>query len=363
VNDRASIASRDIRIEHVGRVGSVTLTRPRALNALDYDMFIALKRALEAWATDSSVQAVIIRGSAREDGSVPFCAGGDIKALYEGRLDPGRKLAHELYADEYRLNALIFRYRKPYVALIDGVVMGAGVGVSVYGSHRIMSERAMFAMPEVGIGLFPDVGATYFLPRCPGKTGLYMGLTGARIGAADAAYLGLASHVVPSAKFSALDRALLEVDLSRDARKAIDATVASFAIKPKEAPLAAHRTLIDRCFSGASVEDILARLDADGGPFASETAATMRSKSPTSLKVTYRQLTRYSALSFEDAMRMEFRMAIRCNQGHDFFEGVRAQVVDKDRNPKWSPPTLDQVDDALVESHFALPASGDLTIP
>lgn len=363
MTERKSSTTGSILTERVGRIGSVTLTRPRALNAMDYEMFIGLKSALEAWADDPGVQAVIIRGSAREDGSMPFCAGGDIKALYEGRLDPARGLAHTLYSDEYRLNALIFRYRKPYIALIDGVVMGAGVGVSVYGSHRVMSERALFAMPETGIGLFPDIGATYFLPRCPGRTGLYMGLTGARIGAADAAYLGLASHYVPSKSFAALDRALLEVDLTRDPRKVIDATISAFVVAPPEAPLAAHRHLIDRCFSGNSVEAILASLDADGSPFAAETASIIRTKSPTSLKVTYRQLTRYTSLSFEEAMRMEYRMAIRCNFGHDFFEGVRAQVVDKDRQPKWSPPTLEGVDEALVESHFAAPAAGDLTIP
>jgi enoyl-CoA hydratase len=350
----------ELLIRRVRNVGSVTLNRARLLNAMNHEMFLGLKRALEGWAHDPAVLAVVIRGSARPDGSVPFCAGGDLKSLYDGRLDPERRLAHRLYDDEYRLNALIFRYRKPYVALIDGFVMGAGVGVSVYGSHRVMSERALFAMPETGIGLFPDIGATYFLPRCPGRFGLYLGLTGARIGVADALHLGLASHFVPAERFAALDQALLELDLSRDARKAIDATVAAFAADPGEAPLAAHRHLIDRCFAGGSVEEIIARLDADGSPFAAETAATLRTKSPTSLKLAFRQLTRHGELSFEEVMTLEYRMAIQCNFGHDFFEGVRAQVIDKDRNPRWSPATLDEVGAELVQRHFEPPARGDL---
>ena len=190
--------SDEIILERKGRVGSVTLNRPKALNALTQPMVLDLDARLKEWSEDPAIAAVVVRGAAREDGRVPFCAGGDIRLLYGERDDPDRHFATVFYAQEYRLNTFIFRYPKPYVALIDGVVMGGGVGISIHGSRRVMTERALFAMPETGIGLFPDVGATYFLPRITGKAGLYLGLTGARIGAADSLYLGLATHVVAS---------------------------------------------------------------------------------------------------------------------------------------------------------------------
>ena len=353
--------SDEIILERKGRTGSVTLNRPKALNALTQPMVLALDARLREWAADDSLAAVVVRGAAREDGRVPFCAGGDIRLLYGERDDPDRHFATVFYAQEYRLNTFIFRYPKPYVALIDGVVMGGGVGMSIHGSHRVMTERALFAMPETGIGLFPDVGATYFLPRLKGKAGLYLGLTGARIGAADSLYLGLATHTVASDALRALDETLLAADLGGDARAAIDRLLAESATDLGPAPLAAHQAEIDRCFAAGSVEEIVANLEAEGSDWAAETLATLAQKSPTSLKVTYKQLTEYGERDFEEAMALEYRLAMHCNLGVDFFEGIRAQIVDKDRNPAWCPARLEDVTAAAVDSYFEEPPKGDMT--
>ena len=353
--------SDDILLERRGGVGSVTLNRPRALNALTQPMVLDLDAMLKEWAEDPSTAAVVVRGAARDDGRVPFCAGGDIRLLYGEQGDPDRQFATVFYAQEYRLNTFIFRYPKPYVALIDGVVMGGGVGVSIHGSHRVMTERALFAMPETGIGLFPDVGATYFLPRLPGKAGLYLGLTGARIGAADALYLGLATHVVASDALQAVDETLLAADLGSDAHAVIDRILAESATDPGPAPLAAHQAAIDRCFAAGSVEEIVAILEAEGSDWATETLATLHQNSPTSLKVTYKQLTEYGERDFEEAMALEYRLAMHCNLGVDFFEGIRAQIVDKDRNPAWRPAQLEDVTAAAVDAYFEVPPKGDMT--
>ena len=353
--------SDEIILERKGRVGSVTLNRPKALNALTQPMVLGLDARLKEWAEDPSVAAVVVRGAARDDGRVPFCAGGDIRLLYGEQDDPDRHFATVFYAQEYRLNTFIFRYPKPYVALIDGVVMGGGVGISIHGSHRVMTERALFAMPETGIGLFPDVGATYFLPRLTGKAGLYLGLTGARIGAADSLYLGLATHVVASDALQALDETLLAADFGSDAHAAIDRLLANCAADPGPAPLATRQAEIDRCFAAGSVEEIVANLEAEGSDWAAETLATLRQKSPTSLKVSFKQLTAYGACEFEEAMALEYRLAMHCNLGVDFFEGIRAQIVDKDRNPAWRPARLEEVTAATVDAYFEEPPKGDMT--
>ncbi len=352
--------SDEIILEQKGRVGSITLNRPRALNALTQPMVLGLDARLREWAEDPAIAAVVIRGAARDDGRVPFCAGGDIRLLYGERDDPERSFATVFYAQEYRINTFIFRYPKPYVALIDGVVMGGGVGISIHGSHRVMTERALFAMPETGIGLFPDVGATYFLPRLRGRSGLYLGLTGARIGAADSLYLGLATHVVPGDALQALDETLLAADLGDDAPATIDGLLAESVIDPGPAPLAPHQAAIDRCFGAGSVEEIMERLEAEGSEWAAETRATLAQKSPTSLKVTFKQLTEYGERGFEEAMALEYRLAMHCNLGVDFFEGIRAQIVDKDRNPAWRPARLEEVSAQAVDAYFEEPPRGDM---
>ena len=359
--ENVNAADGDIVFSNDGGFARVTLNRPKALNALTQPMAVALDTQLKAWQADDSVHAVAIKGAARKDGRVPFCSGGDIRFLHQQQNDPERQFAITFYEQEYRLNTLVFRFPKPYVALIDGVVMGGGVGISFHGSHRVMSEHALFAMPETGIGLFPDVGATYFLPRCPGRMGLYMGLSGARIGVADALYLGLATHHVPSARMAAFESALAAADLSGAAGSAIETVLTEFSADSGDAALAARQEEVDRCFAGDSVAAILANLAEEGTEWAEETRATLLKKSPTSLKITYRQLTQYSDLDFEAAMKIEYRMAIRCNFSHEFYEGIRAQIIDKDRQPKWRPATLEDVGADLVESYFQAPASGDMT--
>jgi enoyl-CoA hydratase len=259
-------------------------------------------------------------------------------------------------------NVRLFRFPKPYVALMDGIAMGAGFGVAVHGSHRVVTENALLAMPETGIGLFPDVGATYFLARCPGQVGLYLGLTGARVGAADALYAGLADTFVPSERLPEMEAELAAVGTGSDARAAIGDVLARFAGHPGPAPLAAHRDTVDRCFGRESVEAIVAALEAECGEWARATAAEIGVKSPTSLKITFRQLRGGAGLDFEACMRLEYLMVRHCAARHDLYEGIRAAVIDKDRAPKWRPASLAEVSDDLVAAHFEPMDGADIVI-
>jgi enoyl-CoA hydratase len=332
----------------------ITLNRPKALNALTLEMMTALDPRLDAWEADPAVEAVVIRGA----GERAFCAGGDIRALYDSRAEGNRAYRAEFYREEYTQNRRIFRFKKPYVALVDGIAMGGGVGLSVHGSHRVATERTLFAMPETGIGLFPDVGASYFLPRLPGALGMYLGLTGARLKTADCLYTGIATHYVPSAELPALVEALAAVDLRRG-KAAVDALLARFAQDPGPAALALPRAAIDRCFAAESVEAIIAALEREATPWAEETLAVLAAKSPTSLKLTFRALKEGTALDFEAAMIMEYRLCQYCMDGHDFFEGVRAVIIDKAGAPKWEPPTLAAVSAEEIDRAFA-PRADDL---
>ncbi len=340
----------EVLFERRGAVGLITLNRPKALNALTREMCIAMKAKLDEWAGDERVKTVVIRGT----GERAFCAGGDIRALYEaGKRDPASAL--NFYRDEYRLNATIKHYPKPYVALLHGIVMGGGVGVSVHGSHRIADQSVVFAMPETGIGMFPDVGGSYFLPRLPGEIGMYVALTGERLKSADVLYAGVANHFVPAQQTETLLSALEE-------GTSPDLVLQSFAESPKEAPLANTRESIDRLFSEDSVEGILAALDADGDEWAKAVAAAIRRKSPISSKITFRQLREGRNLSFDDGMRMEFRMVSHVMRGHDFYEGVRAAIIDKDGAPQWHPNTLAQVSSAAVKEYFRPLGSHELDL-
>ena len=326
--------SDDIVFDVRGGVARVVLNRPDALNALTLEMALALDATLRDWQDDPGVRCVLIRGQ----GSRAFCAGGDIRRLYDER---ERDYPWQFYRAEYRLNARLHRFAKPYIAFLDGIVMGGGVGVSVHGSHRIATEHTNFAMPETGIGLFPDVGGSYFLSRCPGALGMYLGLTGARLRAADAIYCGIAQYFMPASQWDALGEP--------------DTIVAQPTEPPK---LATHRALIDRCFAKPSVEQILAVLAAEPDSFAADTLATLRAKSPTSLKIAHRQIRAGRDLDFDDCMRMEWRMVNRVIAGHDFYEGTRAAIIDKDRAPRWQPARLEDVTDAAVAAYFA-PLPGD----
>ena len=350
--------TQDILFERRGAAGIVTLNRPKALNAVTHAMVLALRAQLDAWADDPAVTRVIITAA----GERAFSAGGDIRALYDLGKAGKRDEALQFWRDEYPLNVAIKNYRKPYVALIDGIAMGGGIGVSVHGSHRVAGDRFSFAMPEVGIGFFPDVGATWFLPRMPGETGTYCALTGERFNLADGVAAGIATHRIPTARFGAMLDGLTGT-------VSVDAVLSAFSEPAGEGPIMARRAAIDRLFAGNSVGRILAALDreadsgSDDAQWAAKTAATMRTKSPLSLKLSLAQVRRGAGCDFERCMRMEFRIVSRVIEGHDFYEGVRAVIVDKDNMPRWNPATLDQISEAEVERHFAPLEAGDLVLP
>jgi len=337
----------EVILEERGRLGVITLNKPQALNALSLAMIEAIEPQLLAWATDDAIAAVVIQGA----GDRAFCAGGDIRDLYDKR---GTDYGAIYYCAEYTQNVTIFNYPKPYIALMDGVVMGGGVGVSIHGSHRVVTERTLFAMPETGIGLFPDIGASWFLPRCPGEIGMYLGLTGYRMRAADCLYAGIGDVYVPSENLDAVIDALANTD-----RDGVDRLLADIAGEAGPDKLSANREAIDRCFSAASVDEILERLAAEDSDWARETVDLIGTKSPTSLKVSFRQLRIGPTLKrFEEVMAMEFRIADRCFHVHDLFEGIRAVVIDKDGAPNWLPPDLAGVSEADVDEYFA-PVAGE----
>ena len=344
----------DILFERRGAAGLITLNRPDALNAITHSMVHALTDQLAAWADDRAVSRVIVTAA----GDRAFCAGGDLRALYDlgraGRFDE----ALSFWRDEYRLVAAIKRYRKPIVSIIDGVVMGGGVGISIHGSHRAAGDRFRFAMPEAGIGFFPDVGATWFFPRMPGETGTYLALTGERLDAADGTALGIATHRVASASLPDLIDGLC-------GSVSVDALLGAFAQPTGGGLVAARRSIIDRLFAADRVEDILKALDSVAeGPdaeFARSTAATIRQKSPLSLKLALAQVRAGQNLDIEACLRTEFRIVSRVVTGHDFYEGIRAVIVDKDHRPRWQPASLDAVSEADVERHFA-PIAAELDL-
>jgi enoyl-CoA hydratase len=347
--------SDEVLCERRGAAGVIVLNRPAALNALTLGMVRGMRRALDAWAADPAITRIVLTGA----GGKAFCAGGDVRRLHD--LGRAGEFAEALtfWREEYQLNTLIHRFPKPYLSLIDGIVMGGGVGVSLHGRYRVAGERYLFAMPEVAIGFFPDVGATYALPRLPGETGTYLALTGDRIRTADAITLGLTTHAVPSAAMAPLQDALA-------AGEPVGEALARFTHDPGPAPIAAHRRVIDHCFAADSVSAILARLEeaaASGSGFARAAAETMRSKSPMSLCLALEQMRRGRSLSFEDAMRVEFRVVSRIIEGHDFYEGVRAALIDRDGAPRWQPPTLDTVQREDIERHFADLGPGELALP
>ena len=336
-----STGEAEVLFERRGALGLITLNRPKALNALTHGMCVAMKVQLDAWAKDKAITCVAVRGA----GERAFCAGGDIRALYESG-KAGTPYALEFYRDEYILNATVKHYPKPYVALIHGIDMGGGVGVSVNGSHRVAAESMVFAMPETGIGLFPDVGGSYFLPRCPGEIGMFLGLTGMRLKTADSLYAGIATDFVPMSRWDVLLAALADGTAPETAIAGVKDTVPyTFLFE--------HREAIDRIFAMGSVEEILAGLIAEHEDWTDDMAATIRAKSPTSLKIAFRQIREGRKLEFDDCMKMEYRMVNRIVARRDFYEGVRAVIIDKDNAPKWQPSELAGVSEADVDAYFA----------
>lgn len=334
----------EILFDRKGAAGIVTLNRPKALNALTHEMVRALAAKLDEWKNDDAVTRVIIRAN----GERAFCAGGDLRGVTARGKE---KEALVFFQDEYRLNAAIKRYPKPYTALINGIVMGGGVGVSVHGSHRIAGEKFQFAMPEVGIGFFPDVGGTWMLPRLTGKTGTFCALTGERLKAADGVASGVCTHHVAAARFADLTEALC-------GNISVDATIAAFAEPIVGGEVAARQSLIGRLFGGDQIEKILAALDqeaahGENAAWAAKIAAFIRAKSPTSLKIALEQMKRGADWTFEECMRAEYRIVSRVLYEDDFYEGVRAAIVDKDNAPRWNPPSLADVKPATIEAYFA----------
>jgi len=333
-------------------VGLITLNRPKALHALNRTMCEAMTKALLSWHGDDAVQSVLIEHA----GERGFCAGGDIRMIAESGAGDASE-ARAFFKVEYRLNHLMFEYPKPITAIVDGIVMGGGVGISEPADVRVATERTTYAMPETGIGLFPDVGGGWFLPRLPGQTGVWLALTGARLKAADTVALGIHTHFVPVDRVEPLKAALLA---HPSEPKIIADTMAS---DPGPAPTATHREAIDRLFAFDTVEAIFAALEADGSDWALAQLGVLKTKSPQSMKVTLRQLRIGATLtSFADNMAMEYRLGGRVVRSHDFQEGVRAIIIDKDNTPDWSPAGLEAVTDDAIDGLFApLPSSDEWT--
>jgi enoyl-CoA hydratase len=322
-------------------LGQITLNRPKALNALNLEMIRAIDRQLMQWAQADHIDAVMIRSG----DSRAFCAGGDIREIHTHGHQAKHK-AIDFFQHEYRLNERIHSYPKPYIALMDGLTMGGGVGISIHGTYRIATENLIFAMPETSIGFFPDIGASYFLSRCPGKTGLYLGLTSARLTTADALALGLVDLQVPSDQLDAIVKTIVNADSIITAIKTLHTEPTG---KP---PIEQYRQEIDRCFSANTIEEILARLEEKNTDWHQETLQALRQKSPTSLKVTLKQLQRSGQLDLRACLQMEYHLATHFLNNPDFYEGVRAMIIDKDRAPHWSPNTLESVSETDVDSYF-----------
>ncbi|OGT47512.1 MAG: 3-hydroxyisobutyryl-CoA hydrolase [Gammaproteobacteria bacterium RIFCSPHIGHO2_12_FULL_41_15] len=340
-----------------GAIGQIVLNRPQALNALSTSMCQTIREQLQQWQTDAHVKAVLIRGK----GERAFCAGGDIRVLYQ----QGREniaAAKTFFQQEYQMNAALFHFNKPYIALLDGITMGGGAGISIHGSHRVATERLVFAMPEVGIGFFPDIGAGHFLTRCPHRMGYYLGLTGDRISASDAKALGLVTHIISSQQQEDLIKTLLTTPFDAHDFEFISGLIDSFSVAMEAPKLAPYTALIEKCFSVASVEEAIARLTADASTWSLSIVKTLQTRSPTSLKVTWEQLKRAAHQTFDATMQMELNIAYQFLNTHDFFEGVRAAVIDKDQTPHWQPSQLAAVTPTIIDAFFTtkeLPKRGD----
>ncbi|XP_065696394.1 3-hydroxyisobutyryl-CoA hydrolase, mitochondrial isoform X3 [Patagioenas fasciata] len=350
----------EVLLEKRGGAGIITLNRPKALNALNFSMIQQIYPQIKTWEKDPETFLIIIKGT----GGKAFCAGGDIKAITDAG-KAGSRLAQDFFRAEYSLNNAIGTCKKPYVALIDGITMGGGVGLSVHGHFRVATEKTVFAMPETAIGLFPDVGGGYFLPRLSGKMGCFLALTGFRLKGRDVLKAGIATHFVDCEKLPALEKDLIA--LKSPSTENIADLLNSYHAKSKvdqekEFVLDEHTEKINSIFSANSVEEIVKKLKQDGSPFAVKQLETLNKMSPTSLKITLRQLREGASMSLQDVLRMEYRLSQACLKGHDFYEGVRAVLIDKDQSPKWRPAALEEVTDEFVDNCFKPLGSNDLKL-
>ena len=340
----------EVIVERRGTAGVIRLNRPKALNSLVTPMVRTIAAALDNFAGDDSVASVVVTG----EGERGFCAGGDIRALHHsGRAGDG--MAEIFWREEFRLNHRIANYPKPYVALMDGITMGGGFGLSAHGRHRVVTERTRLAMPETGIGYFPDIGATWLLPRSSGESGTWMALTGLDINAADAIYAGLADLHVASSRLEEIVEALSNLRVGSSSAD-VDAALKNLADDPGEGRLQTNAAMIDRAFHFNSVEEIVSALATEEGEFAAETRRVILTRSPTSLKLALRLLRAgRQSRTLAECLARELGACMQILHGHDFYEGVRAAVVDKDRNPKWSPPTIALVNDEMIARFFEPP--------
>lgn len=339
----------DVTFERRGGLGVMTLDRPKALNAVNLEMYRAMQPRLDEWRKDESVRALFLRGNGRA-----FCAGGDVRRVYQERGTPARPgdYKYDMFYEEYLFIRDLHRFPHPQVALVHGVTMGGGMGLSVNGRFRVATETSVFAMPEVFIGSLPDVGSTRFLNFCPGEIGTYLALTGGRVGPADALYCRFATHVVAEARLGELEEALAALPLE-NAEQEIDELLRRFAIDAGEPKLVPLQRAIDRCFSKRTVEEMVAALEAENAPWAREALAALQKAAPLSLKCTLRAVRESKGATLEDALRLEFRVIEHLVEDDDFYEGVRSVLVDKDRSPRWKLASLREVSDAEVERHFA----------
>ncbi|HMM90896.1 enoyl-CoA hydratase/isomerase family protein [Bradyrhizobium sp.] len=354
----AAVAEGDLIARKEGSAGIIRLNRPKAINAVTLEMFHDIDKALDAFEADPAVAVILLEGA----GERGLCAGGDIRALWESSKVKG-DLGKILWRDEYILNARIKKFPKPYVAFMDGIVMGGGVGLSAHASHRVVTDKTKLAMPEVGLGFFPDVGGTWLLSHSPGEIGTYFGLTGQTMNGPDAVHAKFADAVVSSAKLPDLRDALTKVTpgaTSADVRKLIE----GFSTGETVGPVAAQQVKIDALFSYDRMEDIVAALQRDGSDFAQATLKTLNEKSPRGMVVTLKLLRlARTASSLEECLAREYRAALEVFASDDFREGVRAAVIDKDRNPKWSPPRIEEVTPAMVAPYFAEIGADELKFP
>ena len=343
-----------ITFEEHDRAGVVTLDRPDRLNALTREMFEALSANYRRWAPAPHIYGVVMESSH----PTVFCSGGDLKVLNELNRQGAVEAIREFYRAAYTHVWVLDNFIRPNVPLINGLVYGGGIGISLYGTHCVAAEGYRFAMPQVGIGFLPDIGGTYFLPRLMGWMGTYLALTGHIIGPADAHRLRLVSHYIPSAQFDVIKDGLAD-------NHPIDRLLDGLHRDPGEGEIVRHTPAINRIFSARSVEEILARLDAEEGehePWAKETAAELRKKSPSSLKIAFAQMQRGKQLSLAEALKLEFRVASHLVSTHDFREGIDARIAGKGRTPKWQPATLEEVDDEAIERLFATQVDGELEL-
>ncbi|WP_298364255.1 enoyl-CoA hydratase/isomerase family protein [uncultured Bradyrhizobium sp.] len=357
MND-AAVAEGDLIARKEGSAGIIRLNRPKAINAVTLEMFHDIDKALDAFEADPDVAVIVLEGA----GERGLCAGGDIRALWESSKVKG-DLGKILWRDEYILNARIKKFPKPYVAFMDGIVMGGGVGLSAHSRHRVVTERTKLAMPEVGLGFFPDVGGTYLLSRSPGEIGTYFGLTGTTMNGPDAIYAKFADAVVPSAKLPALREALTKIAPGTTSIE-IDRLIAGFATGEKSGPVAAMQARIDGWFARGRMEDVVAALEADGSELAQATLKTLSEKSPRGMVVTLKLLRLARATeTLEECLVREYRAALEVFASDDFREGVRAAVIDKDRNPKWQPARIEDVTAEMLVPYFAEIGADELKFP